>query len=285
MAYLGNLVWLPYYLGQLLTRHRQAGIALERMTTLLPPRNAGALVRHRPLGPAGPDPAVPDEIVPPLRRLTVSGLTAVHPSGRGVRDIDLALDHGSFTAITGPAGAGKTTLVRAVLGLHPGQAGEVTWNGSVIMDRAEFFTPPRSAYVPQVPQLFSETLRNNLLLGHDDAALLPAVRTAALDRDLATMESGLDTRIGARGMRLSGGQAQRAAIARALAGRPRLLILDDVSSALDVETERDLWDRLAADPELTVLVITNRPVTLARADHLIRLDQGRIVATGKAEAA
>jgi ABC-type multidrug transport system fused ATPase/permease subunit len=256
------------------------------MAVLLPPRNGHALVTHRPLQPADPAGAVvPEEAVPPLRRLTVTGLTAVHPSGRGVHDVDLELDHGSFTAITGPAGAGKTTFVRAVLGLQPSRAGTVTWNGAVIDDRAEFFTPPRVAYVPQVPHLFSETLRNNLLLGHDDTALRSAVGTARLDRDVATMEAGLDTRIGARGMRLSGGQAQRAAIARALARRPRLLILDDVSSALDVETERDLWDRLAADPELTLLVITNRPVTLARADQVLRLDQGRIVAADRAEAA
>lgn len=284
VAYLGNLVWLPYYLGQLLTRHRQAGVALDRMATLLPPGDRAALVAHRPLdrdergttSPAGPV---------RLRRLTVSGLTAVHPSGRGVYDLDLSLDHDTVTAITGPAGAGKTTLVRALLGLLPSRAGTVSWNGSPIDDPAGFFIPPRSAYVPQAPHLFSETLRSNLLLGRDGGALPEAVRTAVLDRDLAAMESGLDTRIGSRGMRLSGGQAQRAAIARALAQQPRLLILDDVSSALDVETERDLWDRLLAVPGLTLLVITSRPATLARANQIIRLEHGRIVAARGATAA
>ncbi len=287
VAYLGNLVWLPYYLGQLLTRHRQAGVALDRLAALLPPGQQTALVEHRPLDPTDrPVGRVRSTSEPPpLRRLTVSGLTAVHPSGRGVYDIDLVLDRGSVTALTGPAGAGKSTLVRALLGLLPSGAGTVTWNGMPIDDRAAFFTPPRSAYVPQVPHLFSETLRNNLLLGHDETDLAGPLRTAALDRDLARMESGLDTRIGARGLRLSGGQAQRVAIARALARRPQLLILDDVSSALDVATERDLWDRLAAHSELTLLVITNRPVTLARADQVIRLDRGRIVTAEETAAA
>ncbi|WP_152365607.1 ATP-binding cassette domain-containing protein [Microlunatus speluncae] len=276
VAYLGHLVWLPYYAGQLLTRHRQARVAVERMTTLLPAHSAPALVRHRPLHPvdepAGPGPVA---AAPPLRRLAVTGLTAVHPSGRGVHDVELIIDRGSFTAITGTVGAGKTTLVRALLGLLPSRAGTVSWNGAVIDDPAAFFTPPRSGYVPQVPLLFSETLRNNLLLGRDDAELDRAVRTAALDRDVATLPAGLDTVIGARGVRLSGGQAQRAAIARALTARPQLLILDDVSSALDVRTERELWDRLSGTG-LTLLAITNRPVTLARADQVVHLDHGRI---------
>jgi len=189
--------------------------------------------------------------------------------------VSLTLKRGSFTVVTGPAGAGKTTMLRAILGLLPAQAGMVYWNDEAVSDRARFLVPPRSAYVPQVPRLFSESLRDNVLLGHPDSSgLQSAVRTAVLDQDVALMPAGLDTKVGARGVRLSGGQVQRAAIARALVRGPDLLVLDDVSSALDVETERLLWDRLLADPNRTLLVVSNRPATIARADKVIRLDHG-----------
>ena len=209
----------------------------------------------------------------------MDGITAVHSaSGRGVHDLSLTLERGTFTVVTGPAGAGKTTLLRSVLGLLPRQGGTIRWNGMDVVDPAAFFVPPRSAYVSQVPRLFSETLRDNLLLGADAAGgLAAAVRTAVLDQDVEQMPAGLDTEIGARGVRLSGGQSQRAAIARALVRRPDLLVLDDVSSALDVETERRLWDRLLAHPGRTLLVVSNRPATIARADQVIRLDHGHLV--------
>jgi ATP-binding cassette subfamily B protein len=272
VSYIGGLVWVPHYTGRLIAKHRQTGVAIDRMTALLPSTNA--LVTHRPLRGAEPSPA-PDH--DRLERLTVCGLTALHPtSGRGAHHVSLTLERGTFTVVTGPAGAGKTSLLRAALGLLPTQAGTVYWNDESIMDSAEFLVPPRAAYVPQVPQLFSESLRDNLMLGSADMdGLRAAVRTAVLDRDVAAMPAGLDTQVGARGMRLSGGQVQRAAIARALVRRTDLLVLDDVSSALDVETERRLWDQLLADRRRTLLVVSNRPATIARADQVIRLDHGR----------
>src|SRR5262249_6975324 len=115
-----------------------------------------------------------------------------------------------------------------------------------VADPATFFVPPRSAYTPQIPLLFSTTLRENLLLGlpEADAALAQAIHTAVLDRDVAEMEQGLDTRVGARGVKLSGGQVQRTAAARMFVRAPALLVFDDLSSALDVETEHLLWERI-----------------------------------------
>jgi ATP-binding cassette subfamily B protein len=277
-SYAGALVAMPRYTGKLLAGHRQAGVAIERMGALLPAASATPLVTHRPLFDDEPPPPTTLRRRSALRSLEVRGLTAVHPSsGRGVHDIDLTLDHGTFTVISGPAGAGKTTLLRAMLGLLPTQDGELLWNSEPVADRAEFLVPPHCAYVPQVPRLFSESLQDNLLLGLDEAAgLEAAVRSAVLDADVAAMPDGLATAVGTRGVRLSGGQVQRAAIARALVRRPDLLVLDDVSSALDVQTERELWDRLLARRECTLLAVSNRPATLARADHVIRLDHGRI---------
>jgi ATP-binding cassette subfamily B protein len=276
ITYVGRLVWLPVYGGRLLAKQRQAGVAVDRMASLLPPASPTSLTVHRPIDV--PEPPSGRLGRGALERLMVSGLTAVHPtSGRGVHDVGLVLECGTFTVVTGPAGAGKTTLLRAILGVLPVDAGTLSWNGVAVDDPAEFFVPPRSAYVPQVPRLFSESLRDNLTLGiHDPTELATAIRTAVLDQDIAAMPDGVDTEVGARGVRLSGGQVQRAAIARALVPRPELLVLDDVSSALDVETERRLWDRLRARHDLTLLVVSNRPATIARADQVVRLDHGRV---------
>lgn len=277
-SYTGTLVSVPRYIGRLLTLNRQAGVATERMAALLPAGSAAPLVTHRPLFDAEPVRSHIVRRIGELQRLRVRDLTAVHPgSGRGIHGLDLTLDRGTFTVVTGPAGAGKTTLLRVILGLMPIEDGELSWNGELVRDPAELLVPPRAAYVPQVPRLFSESLRDNLQLGVDDpASLASAVRAAVLDDDVAAMPDGLGTAVGARGVRLSGGQVQRAAIARALVRRPDLLVLDDVSSALDVHTERQLWDRLLASRDRTLLVVSNRPATIARADQVIHLAHGRI---------
>jgi ATP-binding cassette, subfamily B, bacterial len=268
----------------MLVRYRQAGVAVERLAPLLPAGSPAALVASRPLYVAGRQPPATAPAAArhdPLQVLEVRGLSATHPTtGRGVTGVDLTLERGTFTVVSGPVGAGKTTLLRALLGLMPAQGGTVTWNGHRVTDRAAFMVPPRTAYVPQVPHLFSESLADNVLLGSDPEAvdLDGALRTAVLEADLRDLPDGLATRLGARGVHLSGGQAQRAATARAVARRPDLLVLDDVSSALDVDTERALWDRLLTDTQATLLVVSNRPATLARADQVITLDHGRVAA-------
>jgi ATP-binding cassette subfamily B protein len=275
-SYAGTLVAMPRYAGRLLAGHRQAGVAVERMAALLPGASPERLVTHRPLSGEDRPRATPARTAGALRRLDLRDLTAVHPgSGRGIRHVELTAGRGSFVVITGPAGAGKTTLLRALLGLMPVEDGEVLWNGEPVADRSGFFVPPRCAYVPQVPRLFSESLQDNLLLGLDDTAgLTAAVRTAVLDEDVAAMPEGPATMLGTRGVRLSGGQIQRAALARALVRRPELLVLDDVSSALDVHTERRLWDGLLARRDRTLIVVSNRAATISRADEIIRLEAG-----------
>jgi ATP-binding cassette subfamily B protein len=199
--------------------------------------------------------------------------------------VTFALPRGSFTVVTGRVGSGKTTLLRALLGLLPPDEGEVRWNGAMIDDPAAFFIPPRSAYTPQVPRLFSESLRGNILMGlpEDEVDLAGALHTAVLEPDVVTLEAGLDTVVGPRGVRLSGGQVQRAAAARMLVRNAELLVFDDLSSALDVETEQLLWERLvdksgAARP--TCLVVSHRRPALRRADQIIVMEGGRIAAQG-----
>ena len=206
-------------------------------------------------------------------------LTALYPTGAGVHDVSFIVPRGSFTVLTGPIGSGKSTLLRAMLGLaHQADVtGDVLWNGKRLEDRAAFLIPPNAAFLPQVPQLISDSVADNIALGIvDDAQLTLALQLAAVLADIEEMPDGARTLIGPRGLRLSGGQRQRVATARALVHSPELVVLDDLSSALDIETELQLWANLSA-AGITVLAVSHRAVAFERADQVLRLDGGRLV--------
>ncbi|WP_226899357.1 ABC transporter ATP-binding protein [Nonomuraea phyllanthi] len=278
-SYIGWLTALPRSIGTMLYRLPQAAVATERLTRLMAPHeSAGDLSRGADVwlrGDPPPLPAAPRH-GDPLRVLEARGLSAL-----GVRGIDLRVERGTFTVITGAVGSGKTTLVRALLGLLPLDEGAIMWNGTPVEDPGTFLVPGRAAYASQVPRLFSATLRENLLLGlpAGDADLRRALELAAFESDLAAMPDGLDTVVGPRGVRLSGGQVQRATAARALVRDPDLLVVDDLSSALDVETERSLWERISGHG--TLLVVSHRQAALERADQIIVLDRGRVAGRGR----
>lgn len=280
VSYLDVSTFFTKFIGRFLAQYTLSGFALRRMSDYMEGAEPGALVAHNDLPLKGELPPLPKPAEgAPLMTLTASGLRYQYPdSGRGVEGVDLTIPRGSFTVVTGRIGSGKTTLLRALLGLLPAE-GEIRWNGAPVADPGNDLVPPRVAYTPQVPVLFTGTVAENILLGIE-GDMEAAVHSAVLEPDLAAMPGGLQTIVGTRGFRLSGGQVQRVAAARMFVRQPDLLVCDDLSSALDVETERQLWSRVFRRPNQTVLAVSHRRAVLRRADQIILLQEGRIADQG-----
>jgi ATP-binding cassette subfamily B protein len=288
--YLERITQLMRVFGMTLSKYKQVGVSINRVDYMLGGKApTETIVDHASLHMRGDLPPVTyathDEIEP-LQTLEIKGLTYIHPeSGRGIRHIDLRINRGEFVVITGRIGSGKTTLLRTIQGLLPADSGEILWNAQPVTDPATFFITPRSAYTPQVPRLFSDALRDNILMGlpEQSAGISRAIRLAVMERDLKELDHGLDTLVGPRGVRLSGGQIQRSAAARMFVRQPELLIFDDLSSALDVETEQTMWRRVFEQEGATCLAVSHRRAALRRADQIIVLQDGEVVARGKLE--
>lgn len=284
-AYATVVASLPRITARWSTSARQGDVSAARLARLMPDHDpdaaSGAVTTWLRNGPPPFEPVTPP--LPGARSgddrlhtLEVRDLHVRLDDGEQLAGVDLTVARGQFVVVTGPVGAGKSVLVRALLGLIPRAAGSIAWNGEELDDPSLVLVPPRVAYVPQVPRLFSEPLADTVLLGHHGAGLATALGRAQLHEDLDEMPHGLATRVGPKGVRLSGGQIQRTAAARALVRQPELLVVDDLSSALDVATESRLWDGLADDAGTTstVLAISHRPKVLARADLVVELQGG-----------
>lgn len=199
--------------------------------------------------------------------------------------VSLDIPAGAFIAVTGPVGSGKSALAKALLGLYPLAGGSVALDGDPPAQRRD-----QIGYLPQEPFLFSGTLRDNIAMGGalTDALYARALAIAALAQNMSGFEKGPDTEIGERGIRVSGGQRQRIALARAAATLPRLLLLDDPFSAVDVHTEAQIIAGLRAAfgasapaaQQATIVLCSHRLAAFPLADWVVVLDQGRIVEQG-----
>ncbi|BAQ30967.1 ABC transporter ATP-binding protein [Bifidobacterium scardovii] len=198
-------------------------------------------------------------------------------------DVSLAVPEGGTLGVIGPTGSGKSTLVSLLPRFYAPQSGHILWNGRDIAGMDVERLRADIALVPQKPVLFTGSVRSNLLWGDPDAGderLERACRESCADEFVRELPGGYGAPIGQGGVNLSGGQKQRLSLARALIRTPRMLILDDCTSALDAITERRVLDHVAALRGLTVLLISQRIATVRRCDRIAVMHGGRIAAVG-----
>ena len=242
-----------------------------------------ALMREAEIGQRGSR-----EVPPQWQRLELTGVDFTYPgiSQPAIHQIDMTIERGGAYGIVGMSGAGKSTLVDIVLRLLPADRGEIRLDGQPVSDFTLKSWYGQIGYVPQSPFISDDTLRRNVAFGLeasriDDQRVLRALSMAGLEEVVESLDQGLDTGMGDRGLRLSGGQRQRVAVARALHDEPNLLILDEATSALDTVTERAVQDTIERlHGAVTTITIAHRLTTIMRCDRLFLMDAGRLVDSG-----
>jgi ATP-binding cassette subfamily B protein len=278
IAFVYYIVWLifPMFdIGQFLVKSRQSAVSIDRLLEL---KRMPAMVTDN--GDIKIDGKLRGELVFENVNFAFPG------QGKNIIDnVSLSIRPGSTVALVGRVGSGKSWLVNMLPRLVEPTGGHIKLDG-LDLKRYKLEDLRRViGYVPQEPALFSDTVRNNIIFGRgeiSESLLEWAVEVSQLKAEIDTFPHGLDTPIGTRGMAISGGQKQRLALARALVGKPKILILDDCTSALDSRTETALWERLhEVMPDMTAILITHRPDTLETADIIYVMDEGKITESGQ----
>jgi len=272
--YVVYLVFPMFDIGQFLVKSRQSTVSIDRLVEL---ERAPLMVTDS--GDIAGDGAIKGDLNFENVEFTFPG------SERTILDnISFTVESGQTIALVGRVGSGKTWLVNMIPRLVDPTGGAIKLDGRDLRQYKLADLRNSIGYVPQEPVLFSDTVRNNILFGREnisDATLAWAVEVAQLKSEIDGFPKGIDTLIGTRGVAISGGQKQRLALARALVKKPRILILDDCTSALDSSTEAALWFHLQeVMPDMTAVLITHRPDALERADAIYVLEKGKLIESG-----
>lgn len=279
--YIWNVISFFEWVGRQAARFQQSTVSLDRMLEMTGQSDDRFLFDVNRFNLKNPPSAITEQpLAEPLKVLSVKNLTSTYRGENGVSDISFDLPAGEFLVITGRIGSGKSTLLKTLLGVKSKDSGEVLWNGQALPIE-QGVIPPQFSYTSQTPSLFSESIKDNILLGHErrPEVLERAFSDSVLNEDLQQFEQNADTLIGTKGVKLSGGQKQRVAIARMLAHEAEVFVLDDVSSALDVDTELKLWERIGQRHK-TRIAVSNRHVCLKNADKVLVLKDGKMEAYG-----
>ncbi|KTR25511.1 multidrug ABC transporter ATP-binding protein [Exiguobacterium indicum] len=270
--YLGMLIWPMYAFGELINVIQRGTASLDRLE---------ATMRVKPLIAS-----TPREHVEHPERIEMNDLTFTYPETAHpvLRDLNMKIEQGTTIGIVGPTGSGKTTFLRQFLREYPIGRDMLTVNGVPYEDVALETVRGWTGYVSQEHLLFSKSVRDNILFGAGEATeeeLQEAIRLASFEKDIETLEQGLETMVGERGVTLSGGQKQRLSIARAMLKKPELLLLDDSLSAVDAKTESHIIDSIRSNRhQSTTLIVAHRLSAVAHADEIIVLQDGMISERG-----
>lgn len=223
-----------------------------------------------------------------IARISISNVSFSYPDENKptINSVNLSIEPGTVLAVVGPSGAGKSTLVDLILGILDVAKGQIEISGMPPLQAAKKW-PGAIAYVPQDVLIANGTIRENISLGYpanaiSDTQIHFALNKCALSEYLAGLPSGIDSIVGERGARLSGGQRQRLGIARAIVTNPKLLVLDEATSAMDGGTELEITEQLEAlRGTTTIILIAHRLSTVKNADKVVYLDSGQVIAQGK----
>lgn len=273
---LGIIAWVPNVIATFIGDYAQQKVSIGRLTEFMPGNPDGLIRPYRWWLPARE--ATARTTLPPLADVTLHNVSYTYPSsGGGISNVNLTIPRGSLTVITGAVGSGKSTLLHLLSGLLAPQSGTITWNGQPITQ----LDAPHVLATTQIPFLVSDTLRENITLGAPDAQLTHVLAASDLTHDITQLPDGLNTIVGPRGVRLSGGQRQRVALARMLLRPAEILVLDDISSAVDVTTEAHLWQSLRQHSTGTLVASSHRRALLQQADQIVVVANGTVVALGR----
>ncbi|MFZ1683106.1 MAG: ABC transporter ATP-binding protein [Candidatus Zixiibacteriota bacterium] len=274
-VYYVTFLFFPMYdIGQFLVKSLQSSVSIDRLTEL------------EKVAPMVADTGTRDANGSLAGNISFKNVSFAFAGSerRIIDDISFDIKAGQTIALVGKVGSGKSWLTNLVPRLVDPTGGRIELDGHDLREFKLEDLRRNIGYVPQEPILFSDTVRNNIRFGREeisDAVMEWALEVSQLKDEIAQFPKGLDTTIGTRGMSISGGQKQRLSLARALVGKPKILILDDCTSALDSRTEAALWERLhEVMPGMTAILVTHRPDTLERADMIYVLDEGRVAEFG-----
>jgi ATP-binding cassette subfamily B protein len=291
-GYLAHLAWPTIALGWTLANLRRGLVSMQRVCEILDTRPPADVTLARLPGPVPArrpeldhEPPAPTAVLP-LGDIEFRGLTFSYEGrSEALREVSFRVPAGAIVAVVGPTGSGKSTLGLLLCRLFEPPVGCVFVGGVDVRDVPLDVLRHSIGYVPQEAFLFSRSLRDNILIGDenaDDAALRTAVEAAGLSADVDNLPGGWRTVVGERGLTLSGGQRQRAALARALVGNPPYVVLDDVLASVDAGKEWEILRSLrAAVRGRTTLLMTHRLRAAQEADWVVVLDEGRVVEEGR----
>jgi ATP-binding cassette subfamily B protein len=290
IVYLGTLANCVERIVELVSLMKQAEVSYDRIIELVGDENKGELTAYCKLSAFKPLKEFKNKLMErtPLKELNVRNLTYGHDDRNGIYDVSFTLRPGEVLAVAGGVGSGKSTVLNVLMGVVPKDSGQVFWNGAEIKHCKEFFAPPNVAYAPQIARMLSDTIGENLLLGKDvcEVEINKALYDAVFEDDVSEMQDGIDTQAGSCGSMLSGGQRQRLALARMFIHDAEVYIMDDSSSAIDIETEKEFWCRFKQNiskRKFACIIASNKRHVLQLADRVIFMKDGHMEDYGKAE--